>query len=500
MKNSIYILVILTGTCVVGLDADAVVLFKDPISGYVRPFSPTIINLGDYAKGDGTDETLAIQRAFDAIPPVNPNLQGYCVDHPGAILYIPRPKNFYGISSTITIAERWNTSIICETVGYGTRVPATNIYFRWIGPDNSVMFNFNQCKGMRVENLSLCGMDQAVWNRYISGGGTPPTQRLTNGVTGIVLGPISSAVGFTNNITFDRLTIKDVNTCIKLGDYANNGPDVTNFSFRNAWFGEFSQYGVYACSGNLANTTFETVTVRGGPGAKAGFMIMAGEVLILNLDGHCVDVDSDSALIMIDTGGLHVTKAWSEWGGPFLKAINPQNPETEYQPSGAHNYPIVLESVRHYNGFWSTDSANNPVPVSIAYDRPAPLHLIGCHLWGEVSLGSISQSTIIDHGTIFLNKDCAGFTGEGVTKYRRLVSIGTRNAQNARILDPYVIDRRNVPGIGSPSSGYWNRGDGIVNIEPDPAVPAKAWRGWICIQSGEPGQWAPYGALGSVLP
>jgi len=60
------------------------------------------------------------------------------------------------------------------------------------------------------------------------------------------------------------------------------------------------------------------------------------------------------------------------------------------------------------------------------------------------------------------------------------------------------VDRRNTPGTGPPGTGVWQRGDGIINLEPDPAVPAKAWRGWVCVKAGEPGEWAPYGALGKA--
>ena len=57
------------------------------------------------------------------------------------------------------------------------------------------------------------------------------------------------------------------------------------------------------------------------------------------------------------------------------------------------------------------------------------------------------------------------------------------------------LDRRNTPGAKPPKTGVWRKGDRILNTDPDPKTPAKAWAGWICIEAGEPGKWTPFGAL-----
>jgi hypothetical protein len=107
-----------------------------------------------------------------------------------------------------------------------------------------------------------------------------------------------------------------------------------------------------------------------------------------------------------------------------------------------------------------------------------------------------SQATIIDQGTVFIDKDSIGFTGPDVTRYGRVIHLGTRHPQNGRILEPYVVDRRNTPGSQPPTAGVWKKGNRILNVDPDPAVAAKSWAGWICIKDGEPGTWAPFGAMG----
>ncbi|MBI4027845.1 MAG: hypothetical protein HY360_22865 [Verrucomicrobia bacterium] len=457
--------------------------------------SPFQINLGDYAKGDGSDETDAIQRAFNAIPPTDWK-EHVTASHPGGVLFIPRPPVAYGISKTINVAERFNVTIRCESPAVGSRGMPANLYFRWIGPDNGVMFNFRSCHGMRVENLSMTGLDKAGLDPVAEKYKLKPIGRHTQGVTGILIGPVGAPQGFQKFMLFDNLVIGNVTTGIKFGDYANNGPDLVQFVLLNTLIREFSDVGVTANSGNLANVTFLGVTTMASEGARCNFFVGGGELLIMNLTdaGACRD-----ASILLATGGVHVVKAWSETAAPFLKTGGGE-PEWTEGTYGSVNYPIILEGVRHYDGGWMNTKVNlkqpNPVPLSVVYNRQVPLQLIGCSFWGGVELGEMCQATILDHGTIFVDKDCVGFTGPGVTRYGRVINLGTRHPKNSRILEPYVVDRRNTPGTEPPKKGVWQRGDGIINIEPDPRASEKAWRGWVCVEAGEPGKWVPYGALG----
>ena len=459
--------------------------------------SPYRVNLADYAKGDGTDETDAIQAAVNALPPSD--WKEHVTDnHPGGVLLVPRPPVAYCISKTINIVERFNVAIRCESpaVGGSRGMPA-NSYFRWIGPDNGVMFNFRSCHGMRVENLSLTGLDKADLDLNVEKYGMKPLGRHTQGVTGILIGPAGQAVGFQKFMLFENLMIANVATGIKFGDYADNGADLVQFVFLNSLIRSFSNTAVWACSGNLANVSFVGLTtIPAQVGASCHIAVDGGEMLITNLtdSGKCRE-----AVILLGAGGIHVVKAWSETAAPFLKT-GPGEPEWTDNTGGSVNYPIILEGVRHYDGIWMVKKLDpqqgNPVPLSVVYNRQVPLHLIGCSFFGGVALGAESQATVLDYGTVFIDKDCVGFTGPGITRFGRVIHLGTRRPGNSRILDPYVVDRRNTPGAGPPTKGVWCRGDGIINIEPDLNVPAKAWRGWICVEAGEPGKWAPYGAIG----
>ena len=165
-----------------------------------------IVNLGDYAKGDGTDETDAIQRAFDAFNVKQPEHTGYEFRGHKGVLFIPAPPKFYGISHAITIMEKANLVIRCET-------PAAtwlgNAYFRWLGGDEGEMFFFNFCWGLRVENLSLSGNGKKVTGLQICDFGRP-----------YPLSPNPQAhnhPGAFKFSVFDHLSIQDVGTGVKLG-------------------------------------------------------------------------------------------------------------------------------------------------------------------------------------------------------------------------------------------------------------------------------------------
>ena len=135
-----------------------------------NPPGPYYINLGDYAKGDGSDETEAIQKAIDTLPPLNPDsLRDQLPTFPGAVLYIPRPQKFYGISRTINIIEKWNITIECETNHQTNRnesVSNQGSYFRWLGKDNNIMFNIDGCMGLTINGLSLDGRDSEGLRKY----------------------------------------------------------------------------------------------------------------------------------------------------------------------------------------------------------------------------------------------------------------------------------------------------------------------------------------------
>jgi len=445
------------------------------------------VNLGNYAKGDGTDETEAIQKAFDALiaPPEGwqPHLHGYPHRLKRGVLYIPTPPKYYGISRTINVYEKWNALIEAETPVFpGMGLPP---YFVWLGPDGGTMFRFNYCGGLRVENLSLSGNGKKV--------------------TGVLLGQENTQPGFFKFSSFSHLSITDVGIGMKLGDYPNNGPDIAMNSYRDVFIHEFSEHGLMARSGNLADNTFLNLSLHPAVGAKDGVVVQGGQLVILNscLGGGPVPVQG--AAVAVYAGGINIYGSWSEWRGPLLYG-HPQEPMPGNAKSDSNaRYSTFLVGVQHYPGgetqFWrqpeggEKPESENPVPVSIDWDFCEPLTLINCSFWGGVRLGPHSGSSIIDLGTTFSNRDSRRFYGEGIERYGRLVQLGTVHPDNVRVVEPYLVDRRNMPGTGPPKTGVWQKGDCIRNIDPDPTVPAKAWAGWICIEAGEPGRWAPFGRI-----
>lgn len=441
--------------------------------------SAITINLGDYAKGDGTDETAAIQKAFDALVALKegwkPHIDGYPHRAKKGVLFIPAPPKFYGISRTIKVNEKWNVLIQAETP-----VMAYYPYFQWLGPDKGTMFAFTDCMGIRVENLSMTGNGKKV--------------------TGVLIGYENTMGGCFKFSSFINLNIYRVAIGMKIGDFPNNGPDIAMNSFHDVTIDEFLEYGLMARSGNIADTTFMNLNLTGADGAKDGIRIDGGQLVVLNCGLGGGPTKTKGAAVAVYAGGINIIGCWSEWRGPFLYG----HPAAPYpgttRNDGATRFPTFLMGVTHYPGgetqLGEKPESENPVPLSIKWDRPTPLTLINNAFWGGVDLGAVSQSVIIDQGTTFLNRDGLRFTGEGIERYGRLLQLGTLHPKNRGVLQPYIVDRRNTPGEAPPSKGVWQKGDCIRNTDPDPAVPSKAWAGWICVEAGEPGKWTPYGALG----
>ena len=446
-----------------------------------------MINLGDYARGDGSDETEAIQRAFDALVALpadwKPHRDGYPHRAKRGVLRIPAPAKFYGISRTIKVYEKWNVLIRAETPVFpGMKIPP---YFVWLGPDEGTMFNFNYCGGIHVENLSMSGSGKQV--------------------TGILLGKENTMHGFFKNSSFTRLFVMDTAVGMKLGDHPANGPDIAHNSYRDVYIAGFSEYGLMGRSGNLAAQTFMGLTIHPAEGAKHGVVMHGGQIVLFNSDLGGGPVKTRGAAVAVYAGGVNIYGTWSEWRGPFLyghpRGPYPQNKRTD----SAGRYSTILQGIQHYPGgetqFWrkpgggEKPESENPVPVSIDWDYPVPLTLVNCSFFGGVKLGAVSQSSIISIGTTFSNRDGLRFHGEGIERYGRLVQVGTLAPGSRDVVEPYVIDRRNTPDTQPPIAGVWKKGDRILNVDPNPDVPAKACAGWICIEAGEPGEWWPFGAL-----
>ena len=109
-------------------------------------------------------------------------------------------------------------------------------------------------------------------------------------------------------------------------------------------------------------------------------------------------------------------------------------------------------------------------------------------LFAGIGIGSLGL-------TMVFARRIDGGRNTGRSASWRLLRLGTVRPDNVRVLEPYIVDRRNTPGTTAPTRGVWQKGDCIRNTDPDPAVPDKAWAGWICIEPGEPGTWAQFGRI-----
>ena len=149
LRNSVLAVLTLAAWPPVGTAAPAEEPAQDPAAAAARGAGAIRVNLGDYAKGDGTDETDAIQKAFDAFNVKQPNQKhDYEFRERKGVLFIPAPPKFYGISRAINIMEKANLVIRCETPrAAGMHNTA---YFRWLGDDGGAMFFFNFAWGLRV--------------------------------------------------------------------------------------------------------------------------------------------------------------------------------------------------------------------------------------------------------------------------------------------------------------------------------------------------------------
>lgn len=76
------------------------------------------------------------------------------------------------------------------------------------------------------------------------------------------------------------------------------------------------------------------------------------------------------------------------------------------------------------------------------------------------------------------------------------VSVGTNNPDptvNLTVQGPVSFDNKKfITGLSEPTTGSYNKGDVCWNQDPKES----SYVGWICVSSGTPGLWLPFGAIG----
>jgi hypothetical protein len=111
----------------------------------------------------------------------------------------------------------------------------------------------------------------------------------------------------------------------------------------------------------------------------------------------------------------------------------------------------------------------------------------------EVSVNGDAEMSFDSAGSVVIGNRTN--TSRAVNLYGK-VSINITNPDpeaEFSVDGPIVLSGKKFANLSEiPTSGYWNKGDIIWNSEPQ----EHNYIGWVCIQSGTPGAWKPFGYIG----
>lgn len=83
------------------------------------------------------------------------------------------------------------------------------------------------------------------------------------------------------------------------------------------------------------------------------------------------------------------------------------------------------------------------------------------------------------------------------TVFENAIGIGVKNFENDVDLTVAgavrIDDRKQESGYNIPTSGNYIKGDTVWNTDPKPT----GYIGWVCVKSGTPGDWKPFGQISS---
>lgn len=365
------------------------------------------ISVADYGsgigQGDATKDTAAILAAVAAVK------QAY-YDKGCADLYFPTPAVPYRLNQTIDLTEVWNVTLSSgNAFGFQRQQvddPTTdNALIQWYGDNISPMMRLHYTFGMRGDRVSLNGRGIAK--------------------IGIAVAPSTSVASVTRKIDFESPVIKNCDFGIVIGDLGaqtDNAPvDICRPHISGC-----KSAGILVNSGNASVNIGQAFMINNGYAPTIGnsfisdgnnrgghLNVVAGVVGVTDLT-----TDSDAshglagAAIVQASGSLRVNGAWCD---------DPTKPFY----SGFADGPIYFHGVRHYDASMTLAST----PNSIEYNGPQPLELASCYLYGNVSITSGNQASVIDLGTRFVRAG-AGFVGNMVTQYGGLIRMA-RTENNA---------------------------------------------------------------------
>lgn len=366
-----------------------------------------VLSLADFGsgigEGDAAKDTAAVLAMLAAIKKDYYNKGGLCID-------IPIPDVPYRLTQTFDLTECWNVTIRCgSALGFQRQQvldPASdNALFHWYGAANGVMFRLHYTFGMEGERLSLNGRGGAK--------------------IGVAILPSVSGASVTRKVDLVAPVVKNCDFGIVVGDLTAQ-TDNAPVNIDRPHVSGCTSAAVLVNSGNAAVNISDTFFINNGYAPTAGnsfiadaanrgahLNIVAGFVGVTNWTS---DTDTDhplaGAAIVQGSGSLRVNGAWCD---------DPTKPFY----SGFADRPIYFNGVTHYDASMTLAGT----PNSIEHSGPQPLVLESCYLYGNVSITSGNQASVIDLGTRFLRAG-AGFTGNMVTTYGGLLRAG-RTENNA---------------------------------------------------------------------
>ena len=336
------------------------------------------------AKGDGvTDDTQAIKDTLNYV-------KHEYYDKGGVEIVFPVPEKFYKITDTIDMSELWNVKISCPTAYGNQRQSESNIdenykLIHWYGEENKPMILLDYTFSAQLENITLNGRNIAKYGFKIAK---------------------ENSVSANKYLTLKRCSALYCSIGCSIGNTAEQTDDCP-ISLYDCYFEQNKICGLSVNSGNDSVKMFGGLISQNGSNNELGsnLYVASGEV---SLFGVTSDGEPKKADIYHIGGGLTLVDYWSDVTFGLL-----------YFGTGATVTRICLSSVRHYDGAMTRENT----PTSIFYNGKAPLILISCSLYGDVKIVNGAVPKVVNIGTVFLNEN-AGFTGEAITNYNALVSIG----------------------------------------------------------------------------
>lgn len=326
-----------------------------------------------------------------------------------------------------------------------------------------------------------------------------------NGQHGDALAHGLLQVHFGTNITIDGVTVRGSDAD---GIAVANARDVRVVNCRV--FGA-SKAGIYLSDCKNGVVSNNVVTYFGGHRAPGNAVVGAGIQLSSNRNVLC-----EGNVISDGTGMGIFVNAGSGGAKPLGTTITGNRIENVYNHANASVSSGIFLANSNADRATQTLVASNSIRscgrYGIYVERHAGASIVGNSITGSslsgILVGAAQDVRVEDN--LVLNSNVSNLYGEAGI---RLAS----NSQRARVagnwiknlpqygagtalelvadesdgLNEHELETRVLSASGPPSSGDFQRGDQVRNSQPT----IGGYVGWICIESGSPGVWRPFGRI-----